>query len=369
MSKLFTPLTLRSVTLPNRIVISPMCQFSAEDGFANDWHLVHLGARAIGGAGLIMTESTAITPEGRIAPQDLGIWKDAHIAPLHRITKFLEQQGAIAGIQLAHAGRKASVARDWDEKQGYIQPEQGGWQTVGPSALAFADIYQTPRALTATDIVAIVKAFADATVRAQKAGFKVVEIHAGHGYLLHQFLSPLSNLRTDQYGGSFENRIRIVMEVVIAVRKAWPQELPLFVRVSATDWVKGGWNVDDTIALSCLLRDAGVDLIDVSTGGNTVDAEIPIGPGYQTFFSKRVKKEGDIPSAAVGMITTPTQAEHILHTEQADLILIGRESLRNPHWPLHAADVLKDITVWPPQYVEASLRKMPMKPDIQFANK
>ncbi|MGS0742355.1 NADH:flavin oxidoreductase/NADH oxidase [Glaciimonas sp. GG7] len=368
MSKLFSPLTLRNVTLPNRIAVAPMCQYSAEDGFANDWHLVHLGSRAVGGAGLVIFEATAIVEDGRISPQDLGIWKDAHIAPLSRITRFIAQQGAVPGIQLAHAGRKASVWRPWEALQGSVSLDQGGWQTVGPSALAFDATYQTPQALTTEQIADVVQAFVDAAIRAHQAGFKVVEIHAAHGYLLHQFLSPLSNIRTDQYGGSFENRTRLVMEVVAAVRKVWPEELPLLVRVSATDWVEGGWNADETVALSRLLREAGVDLVDISTGGNAANAEIPVGPGYQTQFAERVKKEAGIASGTVGMITAPIQAEHILRTEQADLVLLARELLRDPNWPLHAADALRADTPWPPQYARATSRKMPLRPSIHYGD-
>ncbi len=366
MSKLFSPLTLRSVTLPNRIAVAPMCQYSSKDGFANDWHLVHLGSRAVGGAGLIITEAAAIVAEGRISPQDLGIWKDEHIAPLRRITHFLEQQGTVAGIQLAHAGRKASVYRPWEEQQGYVAASAGGWQTVGPSALAFDPTYDTPHALTVEEIQGVVRAFVAAAKRALTAGFKVVEIHAAHGYLLHQFLSPISNKRTDQYGGSFDNRIRLVMEVTTAVRAVWPQDLPLFVRLSATDWVDGGWDADETVSLSRLLRTAGVDLVDVSSGGNIL-ANIPVGPGYQTQFAERVRKEADIPSGAVGMITSAIQAEHILHTGQADLVLLARELLRDPYWPLHAANELNDLTSWPPQYARATSRKMPIRPDVDFS--
>ena len=368
MSKLFSPLTLRSVTLANRIAVAPMCQYSAQDGFANDWHLVHLGGRAVGGAGLVIFEASAVLPQGRISPQDLGIWKDEHVAPLRRITHFIEQQGAVAGIQLAHAGRKASVWRPWEEKQGRVEPEQGGWETEGPSAIPFDATYTMPTALTADGINNVVKAFADAAVRAHKAGFKVVEIHAAHGYLLHQFLSPISNHRTDQYGGSFENRARLVLEVVAAVRKVWPEELPLLVRVSATDWIEGGWNADETVALSRLLSKAGVDLVDVSSGGN-IAADIPVGPGYQTQFAARVRNEAGIPSGAVGMITDAIQAEHVLRTEQADLVLLARELLRDPYWPLHAAEALKDVTSWPPQYMRATSRTSRQRPTVDYSEK
>jgi 2,4-dienoyl-CoA reductase-like NADH-dependent reductase (Old Yellow Enzyme family) len=369
MTFLFSPLKLRDVTLANRIAVAPMCQYSAEDGFANDWHLVHLGSRAVGGAGLIIFEASAVLPQGRISPQDLGIWKDEHIAPLRRITHFIEQQGVVAGIQLAHAGRKASVWRPWEEQQGRVDPDQGGWQTDGPSAIPFDASYTTPRALTLDRIQDIVKAFADAALRAHQAGFKVVEIHAAHGYLLHQFLSPVSNHRTDQYGGSFENRARLALEVTAAVRQVWPEQLPLLVRLSATDWIDGGWNVDETVALSSLLREAGVDLIDVSSGGNIAAATIPVGPGYQTQFAARVRKEAGIACGTVGMITDPGQAEHILRTEQADLVLMARELLRDPYWPLHAADALHDVTSWAPQYMRATSRKSPQRPTADFSDK
>ncbi|GAC1316758.1 MAG: NADH:flavin oxidoreductase/NADH oxidase [Collimonas sp.] len=368
MTFLFSPLKLRDVTLANRIAVAPMCQYSAEDGFANDWHLVHLGSRAVGGAGLIIFEASAVLPQGRISPQDLGIWKDEHIAPLRRITHFIEQQGTVAGIQLAHAGRKASVRRPWEEQQGRVDPKRGGWQTDGPSAIPFDASYTTPRALTADGIKSIVKAFADAAVRAHQAGFKVVEIHAAHGYLLHQFLSPISNHRTDQYGGAFENRARLVLEVAAAVRQVWPEQLPLLVRLSATDWIDGGWNVDETVALSRLLREAGVDLIDVSSGGNIAAAAIPVGPGYQTQFAARVRKEAGIACGTVGMITDPGQAEHILRTEQADLVLMARELLRDPYWPLHAADALHDVTSWAPQYMRATSRKSPQRPTVDYGD-
>lgn len=368
MSLLFSPLTLRGVTLSNRIAVAPMCQYSAQDGFANDWHMVHLGSRAVGGAGLVIFEASAIVAEGRITPEDLGIWKDEHIAPLRRITQFIEQQGAVAGIQLAHAGRKASVYRPWEVTQGSIPLAQGGWQTVGPSAIPFDASYQTPIALTVEQIAEVVQAFVAAALRAHEAGFKLVELHAAHGYLLHEFLSPLSNSRSDQYGGSFENRTRLIMEVVNAVRKVWPEELPLLVRVSATEWVEGGWSADETVALSVLLKAAGVDLVDISTGGNAANAVIPVGPGYQTQFAARVKKEAGIASGAVGMITDPIQAEHILRTEQADLVLLARELLRNPNWPLHAADALRAETPWPPQYARATSRKMPLRPSIDYGD-
>ena len=352
-SKLFSPLKLRELTLPNRIAVSPMCQYSAQDGFINDWHLVHLGGRAVGGAGLVIMEAAAVLPEGRITPQDVGIWQDAHIEPLRRLTRFIEAQGSFAGIQLAHAGRKASAYRPWAGKTGTVPAAQGGWATMGPSPLAFDTLFNVPAAMSVQDIARHVQAFADAARRAIQAGFKVVEVHAAHGYLVHQFLSPLSNQRTDQYGGSFENRTRLLLEIVAAVRHVWPATLPLFVRVSATDWTEGGWGIDDTVAVSRQLRALGVDLIDVSSGGNVATAEIPIGPGYQTAFAARVKHEARIATGSVGMITDAVQAEHVLRTEQADLVLLARELLRDPYWPLHAAAALGDEAPWPKQYQRA----------------
>ncbi|MDY7579635.1 NADH:flavin oxidoreductase/NADH oxidase [Herbaspirillum sp. RTI4] len=353
-STLFSPLRLRGVTLPNRIAVSPMCQYSAEDGFANDWHMVHLSSRAVGGAGLVITEAAAVQAEGRITPQDLGIWKDEHIAPLQRITRFIEQQGSVPGIQLAHAGRKASSHIPWASQSGSVEIGQGGWQPVGPSAIAFDSHSTTPSAMSLAEIAALTQALVDATERSLRAGFKVVEVHAAHGYLLHAFLSPLSNQRTDEYGGSFENRIRLLLEVSTAVRQAWPAELPVFVRLSATDWMDGGWTADETVAVSALLRELGIDLIDVSSGGTDAAAVIPVGPGYQTAFAARVRQEARIASGAVGMITNAVQAEHILRTGQADLVLLARELLRDPYWPLHAAEELRAATPWPPQYLRAS---------------
>ena len=312
MSLLLEPYTLRQLTLLNRIAVSPMCQYSSVDGLANDWHLVHLGSRAVGGAGLIFTEATAVTPEGRITAQDLGLWNDEQIEPLQRITRFIRAQGAVAGIQLAHAGRKASTHRPWLGKHGSVKVEEGGWVPVGPSPIAFDPQHTPPAQLDESQIKDVVQAFVAAARRALEAGFSVVEVHAAHGYLLHQFLSPLSNQRRDQYGGSFENRIRLVLEVTEAVRGVWPQELPLFVRVSATDWVEDGWNPDETVELARRLKALGVDLIDVSSGGTAANAEIPVGPGYQTRFAERVRKEACIATGTVGMITEPVQAEHIL---------------------------------------------------------
>ena len=351
-----------SLTLSNRIVVSPMCEYSSEDGFASDWHLVHLGSRAVGGAGLVFTEATAVTPEGRISPQDLGLWKDEHLAPLARITSFLHSQGAHAGIQLAHAGRKASTYRP-GSGEGVIAPENGGWSNVlAPSAIPFAPNYPQPQELDHAGIAAITQAFRAAAIRADKAGFDVIEIHSAHGYLLHEFLSPISNRRSDEYGGSFENRTRLLLEVVAAVREVWPRERPLFVRISATDWVEksgpdGGWDLPQSVQLAALLRERGVDLIDVSSGGNVLGAAMTLGPGYQTPFSEAIRTQTGILTGAVGMITDPAQAAHILRTGQADLIFIAREFLRDPYWPLHAAAALGEPASWPAQYLRAAPAK------------
>lgn len=362
MSLLFEPLTLRQLTLPNRIVVSPMCQYSARDGLANDWHLVHLGSRAVGGAGLVIVEATAVAAEGRISAQDLGLWCDEQIEPLRRITAFIEAQGSLAGVQLAHAGRKASVWQPWLGRPGSVPPAEGGWVPVGPSAIPFDPRHTVPRVLDEAGVGEIVQGFVRAAERALTAGFKVAEVHAAHGYLLHQFLSPLSNQRRDQYGGSFDNRIRLLLEVTEAVRAVWPETLPLFVRLSATDWVEEGWNPEETVELARRLKALGVDLIDVSSGGTAAAAEIPVGPGYQTRFAEQVRREAGIATGAVGMITEAAQAEHILRTGQADLILLARELLRDPYWPLHAADFLGDKTVpWPAQYVRATHRDTPFR--------
>lgn len=340
MSLLLEPYTLRHLILPNRIAVSPMCQYSSVDGLANDWHLVHLGSRAVGGAGLIFTEATAVTADGRITAQDLGLWDDAQIPPLQRITRFITAQGAVPGIQLAHAGRKASTHRPWLGKHGSVKVSDGGWVPVGPSKIAFDPEHTAPTELTEAQIGEIIQAFVDAARRALVAGFKVVEVHAAHGYLLHQFLSPLSNQRRDQYGSCFENRIRLTLQVSEAVRDVWPAELPVFVRLSATDWVEDGWNPDETVELAKRLRQLGVDLIDVSSGGTSAKAEIPTGPGYQTQFAAKVREESGIATGTVGLITDPMQAETILRTAQADIIFLARELLRDPYWPLHADDDL-----------------------------
>jgi 2,4-dienoyl-CoA reductase-like NADH-dependent reductase (Old Yellow Enzyme family) len=353
MSKLFTPLIIKSVTLRNRITISPMCQYSAEDGFANDWHLVHLGSRAVGGASLIIQEATAVSPEGRITPADLGIYQDGHIEKLKSITTFIHQQGAVAGIQLAHAGRKASCAQPWDG--GKQIKGQGGWKTVSASDLAFNPDDDSPQMLDEKGIKKVVADFKAAAKRALVAGYKVIEIHAAHGYLIHQFLSPLSNLRTDNYGGSFENRIRLLVEIIQEVQTVWPQTLPLFVRISSTDWAEGGWNLDEAVKLSSILKDVGVDLIDCSSGGLISYAKIPVGPGYQVPFAERIKNETGILTGAVGMITEAQQAEDILVKGQADLIIIARASLRDSYFALHSAKVLGVDVDWPLQYQRAKI--------------
>ena len=353
MPGLFDPLTIREVTFTNRVFVSPMCQYSSDDGYADDWHLVHLGSRAVGGAGLVMTEATAVLPEGRISPQDLGIWEDGHIDMLSRIVRFVHEQGSIAGMQLAHAGRKASTRRPW-EPSGTVPETEGGWtKVVAPSALAFADSYPMPEALTIDGIQQVIASFAAAARRACQAGFRVVEIHAAHGYLIHEFLSPLSNRREDKYGGSFENRTRLCREVVAAVRSAWPKELPLFLRISATDWVEGGWDIEQSVKLVGELKPMGIDLIDCSSGGNVPHAKIPVGAGYQTVFAERIGRETGVMTGAVGMITSPVQAEHIIRTGQADAVIMAREFLRDPYWPLRAARELQQPIAWPIQYLRA----------------
>ncbi|HTX40234.1 MAG TPA: NADH:flavin oxidoreductase/NADH oxidase [Acidobacteriaceae bacterium] len=363
-AQLFSPLAIGSITLRNRIVVSPMCEYSCVDGFATDWHLVHLGSRAVGGAGLVFTEATAVVAEGRISPQDLGLWKDEHIAPLARIVTFLHSQGARAGIQLAHAGRKASTYSPF-LGEGVVAPENGGWtNVVAPSPIRFAPNYPQPREIDAAGIARVLESFRSAAQRADRAGFDVLEIHAAHGYLLHEFLSPLSNRRQDEYGGSLENRARLLLEVVDAIRTVWPRPRPLFVRISATDWTEGGFDLQSSVALAALLRDRGIDLIDVSSGGNVAGAQIPVGPGYQTPFSEAIRRETGILTGAVGMITDPAQAAEILGSGKADLIFIAREFLRDPYWPLHAAAALGEITPWPPQYLRAAPPKSPARTPI-----
>jgi 2,4-dienoyl-CoA reductase-like NADH-dependent reductase (Old Yellow Enzyme family) len=350
---LFTPYTLRGLTLRNRVVVSPMCQYSSDEGFANDWHLVHLGARAVGGAGLVVLESTAVLPEGRISPRDLGLWDDRHVETLARIVAFMRAQGAAAGIQLGHAGRKASTRPPW-EGRGAVPPAEGGWPVVAPSAVAFSDSYPSPTALDAAGIRRVVDGFAGAARRALAAGFQTVEIHAAHGYLLHQFLSPLSNRRDDAYGGPFANRARLTLEVVDAVRREWPDDLPLLVRLSATDWAEGGWDEDETVALARLLGARGVDLVDCSSGGLVPWARVPTGPGYQVRFAERVRREAGLATGAVGLITTPEQADAVVREGRADLVFLARELLRDPHWPLRAARALGVAVRWPVQYERAA---------------
>ncbi len=354
MIHLFDPLAIRAVTFANRVFVSPMCEYSSTEGYATDWHLVHLGSRAVGGAGLVLTEATAVLPEGRISPQDLGIWSDDHVGPLARIVRFIHEQGSVAGMQLAHAGRKSSTYRPWDGN-GAIPESLGGWDNVvAPSAVRFTDKYPMPKELSIDEIKNIISAFAAAARRACEAGFRVIEIHAAHGYLLHEFLSPLSNQRTDAYGGSFENRTRILRETVAAIRRSWPERSPLFVRISATDWVEGGWDVKQSVELSRQLKPLGVDLMDCSSGGNVPNAQIPVGPGYQTAFADRIRREANILTGAVGMITSPIQAEQIITTGQADAVIIAREFLRDPYWPLRAARELEQPISWPVQYLRAS---------------
>lgn len=355
MSRLFSPLTLRSTTFANRVWVAPMCQYSSVEGRPTDWHLVHLGALARGGAGLVMTEATAVTPEGRISPADAGIWTDEQATDYRRITDFIRSQDAVPGIQLAHAGRKASTQRPWDGN-GYVSPEDGGWQTVAPSPIAFGD-WPAPRELGRAEINALVEQFASAARRALQAGFEVAEIHAAHGYLLHEFLSPLSNVRTDEYGGDLAGRSRLLVEVVDAVRAVWPAEQPLFVRFSATDWAEGGWTVEETAQLAKQLGGHGVDLVDISSGGLVHGAVITSGPGYQVPFAREVRAASALPVAAVGMITEPVQAEQILTEGSADAVFLARALLRNPSWPQAAAAELGAADVhWPDQYVRARPR-------------
>jgi 2,4-dienoyl-CoA reductase-like NADH-dependent reductase (Old Yellow Enzyme family) len=351
---LFDSFKIRDISFRNRIAVSPMCEYSAEDGFVNDWHLVHLGSRAVGGAGTVLTEAVAVLPEGRISPADLGIWKDAHVENLAHLVHFLREHGAVAGTQLAHAGFKASTAVPWTTPGKYVSVAEGGWRPIYSSTTRpFTPEAVAPEALTADGIARIVAAFAEGARRALAAGFELIEIHGAHGYLVHQFLSPLVNSRTDQYGGNFENRTRLLREIIEAVRKVWPERLPLWLRISSTDWSEGGWTIEDSVALARMAKPLGVDLIDASSGGIVPAAKIPLGPGYQTAFAERIRREAGIMTGAVGMITAPEQAQHILATGQADLVLLARELLRDPYWPLRAAHVLKQNTAWPKQYERA----------------
>ncbi|SET89281.1 NADH:flavin oxidoreductase/NADH oxidase [Hymenobacter actinosclerus] len=356
MIHLFQPFTQRGLSLRNRLIISPMCQYSSQEGFSTDWHVVHLGSRAVGGAGLVLLEAAAVSPEGRITPDDLGIWQDEHVPGLRRITDFIRTQGGASGIQLAHAGRKASHASTWKGSH-TLTPAEGGWTTLGPSARPFSDEYPMPQALDKAGIQQVIEDFRQATRRAVAAGFEVIELHAAHGYLLHEFMSPLSNERTDEYGGAFENRVRLLLEVVAATRAELPAAQPLWVRISATDWTEGGWTGDDSVRLAVLLKEAGVDLLDCSTGGNVPQADIPVGPGYQVRFAEQVRRETGLATGAVGLITDARQAEQIVATGQADVVLLGRESLRDPYFPLHAAHELGVDVPWPVQYERAKPRR------------
>jgi len=352
MSVLFSPMTLRSVTFRNRVFVSPMCQYSSDDGLPTDWHLVHLGSRAVGGAGLVMVEATAVSREGRISPADSGVWSEAHAEAFKPIMAFVSQQGALPGIQLAHAGRKASTDVPWHGGKP-IPPEGGGWQPVGASPLPFDAGHPTPRELTAAGLDEVTGQFVAATRRAASAGFRVLEIHMAHGYLLHSFLSPLSNRRGDEFGGSLEARMRYPLAVARAVREAWPAELPLLVRISATDWAEGGWDWQSSVELAKRLREVGVDMVDCSSGGLVPGAKVPVGPGYQVPFAAAIRNHAAIPTAAVGMITQPAQAEQIVATGQADAVFMAREFLRDPYWPLHAARALGVDVPWPNQYLRA----------------
>lgn len=348
MSLLFSPVTLRSVTIANRVFVSPMCQYSAEDGIPDEWHLVHLGSRAVGGAGLVFTEAASVTPEGRITPWDAGIWSSQQVEAWKPIAAFVKAQGAVPGIQLAHAGRKASCDKPWNGGQPLAR-DAGGWRTHGPSDVPFGN-YPAPRAMTAPDLEAAVADFRLAADRALQAGFEVAEVHAAHGYLLHEFLSPLSNRREDDFGGSLSNRMRFPLAVVRAVRDAWPQDLPVMVRISASDWKEGGWDIEQSIAFSHELKELGVDMIDVSSGGNAADQKIVLGPGYQVPFAAAIRRDAGIAVAAVGLITEPVQAEDILAAGQADAVCLARALLRDPYWPRHAASALGVPMAWPNQY-------------------
>ena len=355
MSLLYSPFTLRNLTFKNRIVMSPMCQYSAVDGFANDWHLVHLGSRAVGGAGLIITEAAAVNAAGRISPEDLGIWKDEHIEPLKRITEFIKKQGAVCGIQLAHAGRKASTTSPWNG-HAQITEANGGWQTVAPSAIPFNETDVAPEELTVSDINNAIVDFVKAAKRSVTAGFDMIEIHAAHGYLINQFFSPLTNKRQDNYGGSFENRSRLVLEITEKIREVIPEGMPLLVRLSAEEWATGGNTIEDNVQLSKLLKEKGADLIDCSSGGVVKEQKIPVGPGYQVPLAHKIKTEAAIPTGAVGLITSAGQAEQILQEGKADLIFLGRELLRNPYFTLQEAPALDENIKWPVQYERAKPR-------------
>jgi 2,4-dienoyl-CoA reductase-like NADH-dependent reductase (Old Yellow Enzyme family) len=354
---LFTPLTIRGVTVRNRVAMSPMCQYSSQEGFANDWHLVHLGSRSAGGVGLVMVEATAVTRDGRISPADMGLWDDRHVEPLARIVQFVQSQGAVPGIQLAHAGRKASCDVPWNGGKRLKTPGEGGWTVVAPSPIPFDEGDPVPQALDEAGIDAIVAAFEAAARRALRAGFRVIEIHSAHGYLLHEFLSPLSNQRTDRYGGSLENRMRLLLRVAHRLRSVCPDRMPLFVRISATDWVPGGWDIEQSIVLAGLLRDVGADLIDVSSGALVPRVRIPVGPGYQVPLASRIRREAKIMTGAVGMVTEVSQARSVINQGDADLVLLGRELLREPYWALKAEALLGGEPPWPTPYGYAIKRR------------
>ncbi len=353
MAHLFDPLTIRGVTLRNRIGVSPMCMYSYTDGISNDWQVVHLGARAVGGAALVMAEATAVEARGRITPDDAGIWSDAHIEPLQRVTRFIKEHGAVPGVQIAHAGRKASVTRPWDGGKPILADGPRGWQVVGPSPIPYNDGYQTPHELAKAEINEIKAAFRAAAERALSAGFEWLEIHSAHGYLSHSFYSPISNHRRDEYGGSFENRIRFLMETTRAVRQVWPERLPLAVRISGSDWTEGGWTIEDSVELARCLKPEGIDLVDCSSGGNVAKAQAPATPGYQIPISEAVRNGSQMMTAAVGLISSPTHAEEIVSNGRADIVLLGREMLRDPYWAIHAAQALKQPAPVPPQYLRA----------------
>jgi len=353
MSKLFSPIKIRNIELKNRIAVSPMCQYSSINGVPTDWHLVHLGSRAVGGAGLIITEATAVSPEGRISPDDAGIWNDEQVNAYKRITSFIKSQNSVSGIQLAHAGRKASTYSPW-KGNGEVKVENGGWQTIAPSSIPFTENFPHPKEMNENDIKLIIDQFGKAAKKSIKAGFEVIELHFAHGYLVHEFYSPLSNHRKDNYGGSLENRCRLAIEIAKSVRETIPDGTPLFARISSTDWVDGGWDIDQSVQLAKWLKDVGVDLIDCSSGGNVSNAKIPAGPGYQIPFAEKIKKEAKILTGGVGLITTAEQAEEIIKSEKADVVLLARELLRDPYWALHAAKKLNvDLTDWPKQYLRA----------------
>jgi 2,4-dienoyl-CoA reductase-like NADH-dependent reductase (Old Yellow Enzyme family) len=352
LNKLFSPLKIRGIELKNRIAVSPMCQYSSNNGMPTEWHLVHLGSRAVGGAGLVIQEATAVSPEGRISPEDAGIWNDKQADAYKVITEFITAQKSIPGIQIAHAGRKGSTYSPW-KGVGEVPHEKGGWQTISPSPIHFTDNYPTPKEMDKGDIKKVIDDFCNAAGRAISAGYKLIELHMAHGYLVHEFLSPLSNLRKDEYGGSLDNRCRFAVEIAKGVREVIPGDFPLFARISSSDWVERGWDIEDSVQLSKKLKEAGVDLIDCSSGGNAPKVRIPSGPGYQIPFSERIKKEAGVLTGGIGMITSPEQADQIIRTEQADIVLLAREILRNPYWPLHAANVLRTDVDWPVQYERA----------------